>query len=381
MPSNTLLYLDNASTTKINPEILKTYTYLLNNYFANSSALYPIALEVRRLEDKARSEILGLFKLKNYRLIFTSGASEANNLAIKALAIKYQDQGKHLITTKIEHPSVYNSFKFLEEYLDFKVTYLDVDINGQIDLKQLKQSLTDQTLLVSIMGVNNELGTIINPKAWTKIVKANSKAFTHSDMVQALGHVEIDFDNLDLISFSAHKIGGLKGSGMLLMRDYLQLAPLISGGDQEYGVRGGTQDSAANIVLAKTVRLALENQAKNANKLSALKSYTFDKLKTINAVIIHTPLDKSVNHIINFSVKGVNSEIMLNALSKYAIYVSAGSTCQSDLYTDSRVLSSIYVDKTLQKSRIRISLSTDLSEVDIDYFIDKLKETIENYAI
>lgn len=381
MQSKDMLYLDSASTTNVNKEVLETYKYLLDNYFANSSALYPIAKEVSRLQEKSRSEILSLLNIKNYKLIFTSGATEANNIAIKSIAIKYQHLGKHLITTKIEHPSVYNSFRFLEEYLDFEVTYLDVDEFGQIDLDKLKNSLRNDTILVSIMNVNNEIGTLIPTSKWSSIVKANSNAFTHSDMVQALSYIDLDLENIDMASFSAHKINGLKGSGFLLMRDYLEVAPLISGGNQEFNIRAGTENTAINIVLSKTVRLALENLNKNRSKLEQLKTYTFDKLKEIKEIQINTPFEDSVNHIINFSTKGVNSEIMMNALSKYNIFVSAGSTCQSDINNDSRVLSSINVDRDLQKSRIRISLNKDLSYNDIDFFIDKLKEIINNYAI
>lgn len=381
MHYNDVMYLDNTSTNPIDPEVLKTYTKLLETYYANSGAIHALGRDVNRLHEKSRQEIIKLLNLANYRLIFTAGATEANNIAIKSVAMAYQDQGKHLITTQIEHPSVFNSFKFLEEYMGFEVTYLDVDDQGQIDLKELKQALRDDTILVSIMAVNNEVGTIINHNEWAKIVKANSRAFTHSDMVQALGNIPLDFTDIDMASFSAHKINGVKGSGFLIVRDYIKLVPLLSGGDQEYGLRAGTENAPANIVLAKTVRLALEKQALKTETVKTLNEYLYEELLKIDGVRINSSAKNSVYNIVNISVMGVGSEIMLNALSERKMYVSAGSTCQSDVHKRSRVLMSMQVPYENQQTRIRISLNPNLTLADIDTLVMTIKEIIKQYAI
>lgn len=381
MSYNKIFYLDNVSTNPINPEVLSTYTMLLEKYYANKSAIHALGREVYKLHEKSREEVLSLLNVKNSRLIFTAGATEANNMAIKSVAMANKAQGKHLITTNIEHPSVHNSFKFLEEYLDFEVTYLDVEADGRIDLNKLKAALREDTLLVSIMAVNNEVGAINDVAAWTKLVKDNSKAYTHSDMVQALGNIDLDFNNLDIATFSAHKINGVKGSGFLVIRDHIDMVPLISGGDQEFGIRPGTENSPANIVLAKTVRIALEEQVEKNEKLKALKDHFYDSLKDNPQVRFNSNQEHSVNTLVNISVLGVNSEIMLNALGQENMYVSAGSTCQSDVHKRSRVLMSL--DKPLenQQTRVRISLNTDLTIEDIDTIVLKITEIGEKYAV
>ena len=381
MSYNKILYLDNVSSTKIDPEILKTYTYVCEKYFANSSANHKLGREVLRLEEQAKNQILDLLGVKNYNLIFTSGATEANNMAIKSIALANQSRGKHLITSEIEHPSVYESFEFLKKYFNFEVTYLKVDKSGLIDLKSLEDSVRDDTILVSIMSVNNEIGVINNPQDWIKVVKNKSKAICHVDMVQAIGKIDLDFDGVDLASFSAHKINGVSGSGFLLARKHLDLIPLISGGPQQAKLRAGTPNSPANIVLAKTVRLTLENMLKNNEKLKILNDYLYRELSKIPEISLNSDQRCSVYNIINFSVSNVGSEIMMNALSRANIFVSAGSTCHKDLYEDSHVLAAIAKDGLSQRGRIRISLDASLSISDLEFFIEKIKEIINNYGI
>lgn len=375
------IYLDSVSSSKTSPIIMETYKEILNDYYANSSSIHKLGVQVSQLETKSQNQILKLLNIKNYRLIFTSGATEANNIAIKSYAIKNAHLGRHLITSKIEHPSVYESFKFLSDYLNFEVTYLNVDNTGQIDLKELKNSLRCDTILVSIMSVNNEIGTIINPQKWAKIVKANSKAVTHSDMVQALGKIELCFDDIDMASFSSHKIAGVNGSGFLLLRDHLEIAPLISGGLQQDGLRAGTPNSPANIVLAKTVRLALENLQSNNLKFKVFSEYLYKQLAAIKHISLNSFQNAGVYNIINFSVAGVESEIMMNALSNEGIYVSAGSTCLNEKSSESRVLKAIGRDVMAQRTRIRISLDENIEMPQLVRFIEVLKEIIDKYAI
>ena len=381
MSYNKILYLDNVSSTKIDPEILKTYTYVCEKYFANSSANHKLGSEVLRLEDLAKTQIFELLKVKNYNLIFTSGATEANNMAIKSTAIANQHLGKHLITSEIEHPSVIESFEFLKNYLGFEVSYIKVNDKGLVDLKDLEAKVRKDTILVSIMSVNNEIGVVNYPQDWIKVVKNKSKAICHVDMVQAIGKIDLDFSGVDLASFSAHKINGISGSGFLLARDHLDLIPLISGGPQQKNLRAGTPNSPANIVLAKTVRLTLENYKKNNEKIKYLSTYLYDELRKIPEISLNTNQDCSVANIINFSVSKVGSEVMMNALSRANIFVSAGSTCHKDLYEDSHVLAALGKDSLSQKGRIRISLDSSLDITDLEYFIKKIKEIINNYGI
>lgn len=381
MSYNKVLYLDNVSSTKTDSEILNTYTHICKKYFANSSANHRLGREVWRLEQQAKTQILDLLKVSNYNLIFTSGATEANNMAIKSVALANMHRGKHIITSEIEHPSVYESFEFLKKYLGFEVTYIKVDKSGLIDLESLEDSVCDETILVSIMSVNNEIGVINNPSDWIKVVKNKSKAICHVDMVQAIGKIDLDFDGVDLASFSAHKINGVNGSGFLLARKHLDLVPLISGGPQQDKLRAGTPNSPANIVLAKTVRLTLENMLKNNEKLKILNDYLYSELSKIPEISLNSDQINSVYNIINFSVSNVGSEIMMNALSEANIFVSAGSTCHQDLYEDSHVLTAINKDSLSQKGRIRISLDSSLDISDLEYFIKKIKEIINNYGI
>ena len=223
------VYLDAVSTTGVDEKVLETYKKLLDEYYCNSDALYDDGVAIYDMQEKARALIAGMLGVKKDELIFTAGASEANSLAIKGLALKHRDR-KHLITSIYEHSSVYNSFRQLEEDFGFEVTYLDPDENGQITPVAVKEALRDDTLLVSIMHVNNEIGAINDVEEIAKIVKRHPGTYFHCDITQSLGKLDIDLANIDMASFSAHKIHGLKGSGALMKKQFVELLPLISGG-------------------------------------------------------------------------------------------------------------------------------------------------------
>ena len=252
------VYLDAVSTTAVNPEVLDTYKKLLDKYYCNSDALYDDGVAIYDMQEKSRKMIGQMLGVSSNEVIFTSGASEANSLAIKGLALNHQNK-KHLITSIYEHSSAYNSFKQLENDFGFEVTYLKPDCNGNITAQMVKQALRDDTLLVSIMMVNNEIGSVNNIEEIGEVVKKHSGTFFHTDITQALGKTRIKLNNVDMASFSAHKIHGLKGSGVLIKKQHVQLLPLISGGQQEFSLRGGTSNALENIVLAKTLRIALEH--------------------------------------------------------------------------------------------------------------------------
>ncbi|MBQ2509280.1 MAG: aminotransferase class V-fold PLP-dependent enzyme, partial [Erysipelotrichaceae bacterium] len=243
------VYLDAVSTTAPDPEVRDTYRKLLDQYYCNSDALYDDGVAIYDMQEKARHIICDLFGIGKDELIFTSGASEANSLAIKGLCFAHPER-KHLITSIYEHSSVYNAMKQMEESFGYEVTYLDPDENGNITPAQVRENLRDDTLLVSVMAVNNEIGAINDVAQMASIVKKHRGAYFHTDITQAVGKIPVDLNDVDLASFSAHQIHGLKGSGGLIRKQHVELLPLISGGQQEFSLRGGTSNALVNIVLA-----------------------------------------------------------------------------------------------------------------------------------
>ena len=375
-----MIFFDSASTTPLHPEVLKTYVYILENYFANSDALYDYALKSSSLMEQSREQIASMLKVKDNEIFFTSGASESNNMLIKGISFAYQHKGKHLITSAVEHSSVMGAFKQLEEYFGFEVTYLPVNSKGVVECEQLKKALRPDTILVSIMSVNNEVGSINDLKALSKIVKTYSHAFFHSDCTQSLAKMEIPMECLDAASFSAHKIYGCKGSGFLYKKVNIQLLPLINGGQQEEGLRGGTSNHPCNIVLAKTLRLAMEKMDEHRQKVAQLNDLLRRELNRMDDIIINSPED-ATPYILNFSCTCMTSEIMLNALNERQIYVSAQSTCHSKTKSVSEVLLAMGIGQKRASQALRISFSYLNTEEEVIEFIRNLKEILNEYRI
>lgn len=370
------IYLDNASTTQLNEEVLSSYQKMIATYFENSDALYDSGVKVKSFQENSRKAIADFFNVPKESIIFTSGASEANNIAIKG-SVFFDNDRKHIITSSIEHSSVLNAMYQLRDYFGFDLTILEVDIQGKINLETLKNSLNKNTCLVSLMYVNNEVGSINPIKEAAKIIKKNSNAIFHVDMVQALGKINIDLHDIDLASFSAHKIEGLKGSGLLIKKPHIKLLPLINGGQQEFGLRGGTSNALVNSLLYKTIRLCYENQ--DNNYINKLNNYFINQLLTIDGILINSPED-GVKNIINFSYEKIYSEVMMNALNNKGIMVSAQSTCASNSNNPSRVLLSMGYSNIRSNTCIRVSLSRHNTKDEIDYFITTLKEIVSKYG-
>ncbi len=373
-----MVYFDNTSTTKVADEVLDTYDQVLRKYYVNSEAIYPSGMEVHNLMEKSRSQIARLLNVLPKEIIFTSGGSEANNLAIKGTALKRAEIGKHIITSAVEHSSVINSCRWLEKYFGFEITYLPVTPNGSIDPAELRKAMRPDTILVSLMLVNNESGAINPLDEIRETVKKHHNCYLHVDCVQALGKQDIDLKDVDLASFSAHKINGLKGSGFLVAKQHVQLAELISGGQQENHLRGGTANSPANIVLAKTVRLALEKRQQQGDKIRELHDYLYQQLKMIDKVVINSP-ENGTPYLINFSALTVTSQVMMNALAQRGFEVSAQSTCDSnDAF--SKVIAAMYDEPDRLKGTIRISLGYEHTREDIDALLRAIREVIEAYG-
>ncbi|MDO4197559.1 MAG: cysteine desulfurase family protein [Erysipelotrichaceae bacterium] len=365
------VYLDAVSTTSVHPEVLDTYKKLLDKYYCNSDALYDDGVAIYDMQEKARKNIAQMLKVKKEDIIFTSGASEANSLAIKGLCLKNKDR-KHLITSIYEHSSTYNAFRQMEEF-GYEVTYLKPDQNGVITAEMVEEAIRKDTLLVSVMMVNNEIGSINDINEIGKTVKKHPGVYFHSDITQALGKLEIDLNNVDMASFSAHKIHGLKGSGALYRKSHIELMPIISGGQQEFSIRGGTSNALVNIVLAKTLRLSLEKMRSDEVYLNSLHKRLMDGLNDM--VTINSPLG-GLKSLINISTP-VQSEVLLNALNNKGIMVSSKSTCGSKKNEPNRTLNSMDIDDTYA---IRVSFDYTNTIEDIDYFIECLKEILKRYA-
>ena len=371
-----MIYLDYVATTPLRPEVLTTYNNLLEKYFFNADSIYDKGIEVNRLMEHSRKLISEMLKVKEDELIFTSCGSESNNLAIKGVAFQYQNRGKHIITTAIEHSSVYETCKELEKTFGFEVTYLKVDQKGRISLQELQDSIRDDTILVSIMYVNNEIG-VINPIEEIKqIVKKYDKIKLHFDMVQALGKLPINLTDVDLASFSAHKIYGLKGSGLLFKRRSTTIVPLINGGQQEFGLRGETSNACSNIVFAKTLRLALEDFDNKAKHIKMINSYARKCLNQIEGVIINSDETCCISSILNFSCPGYKPEVILHDLESEEIYLSTRSACSSKSENISRIMAQLNLDKEIASSALRISFGEHTTIEDIDKFCYYLQESL-----
>ncbi|MGI6608327.1 MAG: cysteine desulfurase family protein [Erysipelotrichaceae bacterium] len=371
-------YFDYASTTPVNDEVLNSYFKVQTDYFVNSQSIYPRGLEVNKLMEKSREKTASLLGVSAKEVIFTSSGSEANNLAIKGAALKRREYGKHIISSNVEHSSVENSLRWLKEYFGFEVTYLPVNQNGIIEIDDLIRALRKDTILVSIMYVNNESGAIMPIEEIKKVVRRYPDCYLHCDCVQALGKIDIDLTNIDMASISAHKIYGVKGSGVLIKKQHVQLAEVISGGSQEYNLRGGTSNAAANIVFSKTLRLALKAFRNNRDRIKEYHNYFIQELKKIDKVVINSPEDGCCG-VVNFSCLTVTSQVMMNALALKGFEVSATSTCDSSLAV-SRVISQMFKEENRLKGTIRVSISYLNTLDEIKRLLKAIKECIEDYG-
>ncbi len=372
------IYFDNASTTNINPEVLKSYRQLLDQYYVNSESLYDEGSLISRMMEKARSAIAGLLDVQPDEIIFTSGSSESNTSAVKGVCFADMSR-KHIITTNVEHSSIMNACRQMEEVFGYDVTYLPVGKDGTVSAKQVLNALRADTALVTIMHVNNEVGSINPLEEIAEIVKKKSHAYMHADLTQSIGKVSLDMKNIDLASISAHKLEGLKGSGILIKKKHVPFVPLINGGEQEAGLRGGTSNACVNMVFAKTLRLALENGKKSHDYIEQLSRKLEAGLREIEGVEINHP-QNHVPSVINFSYENIPSEVMQNALNRKGFMVSARSTCASKSLDPSYVLSAMGYSDKRASSCIRVSLSRHNTEEEVQLFLKALKEVIAQYG-
>lgn len=373
-----MIYLDNSATTKPYKEVLDTFLKVNENFYANPSSIHSFGGQIEKLIQQSREQVASLLDIKQKEVFFTSGGTESNNLAIKGTAIQYGHRGKHIITTKIEHPSVLNAVKQLEIF-GYSVTYLDVDAQGRIQPEQVKDAIKEDTILVSVMQVNNEIGSVQPIREIGMLLADYPKILFHVDAVQACGKVPLILREklIDLCSISAHKIHGIKGTGMLFVRDGLELSPIISGGEQEGNLRSGTENTGGIVSFAKALRMHLIESKQQLPKMEENQRYLREELEKMEGVTVHTPVEHHAPHILNFSIEDFKGEVVVHALDLHEVFVSTTSACSSKQSKPSRTLLSMGVSKSQANSSIRISLSFHNTMEECRQFIQLLKKEIE----
>lgn len=372
------VFLDYASCTPVDHEVYSTYAKLVKEYYVNSEAVYSAGVEVNKLVETSRKQIAKLLQAKPEEILFTSGASEANSFAIKGYALANMHKGKHIISSAMEHSSVYNSIQQLQRYFGFEVTLLPVQKDGTIALCDLREAMREDTILVSMMAVNNEIGSVQDIGAISEIVHRNKKTKLHVDAVQSIGKIDFSFDLVDMATITAHKLYGIKGCGVLYRKQNIELMPLINGGQQEFGLRGGTLNAPACIVFAKTLRLALEHKQEHYNHVQKLNDFVREEVAILEDIHINSPIG-GCPYIFNFSCTSVGSEIMMNALNALGICVSTQSTCSSRTKAPSHTLVAMGYDDSITYGAIRISFSHLTTWEEVRYFITSLKEIIHEF--
>ncbi|MCA0969804.1 cysteine desulfurase [Halobacillus litoralis] len=376
-----MIYLDNSATTQPHPEVLESYKKVADKFFANPSSVHRFGSEVERLLQQTRNQAAEWFGVQPKEVIFTSGGTEGNNMAIKGIALMHQSRGKHLITSQVEHPSVIEAFRAMES-LGFDVTYLPVDSEGKVNPQDVSEAMREDTILVSIMSVNNELGTIQPIQEIGGIVNEYPKAFFHVDHVQGLGKIDVSLnkDHIDLCTVSGHKVHGLKGTGALLMKQEVLLFPLLHGGGQEQEKRAGTENLPGSVAFVKALRFLFEDQEKKRNHLNQLRESLWNELQEIEGVFINSPKN-GAPHILNFSVPGFKPEVLIHTLSERDIYISTKSACSSKQPDVSAVLKACNVDRERTTSALRVSMSYTNTEEELMTFVQALKASIEQLQV
>jgi len=359
------VYLDNASTTKVKDEVIRSMQVYQTEIYSNPSSIHSQGEKAKQALEKARKIIADKLNAKPNEIIFTSGATESNNLALRGIA-NYYKKG-HIITTKIEHASILETCKELEKQ-GFKITYLDVDQEGYIDLKDLETKITKETILISIIHVNNEIGTIQDLNKISEIALKYKIKF-HTDTAQSFCKIDINSKNIDLISLNSHKIHGPKGIGALYIKTGTKLTPQITGGGQEFNLRSGTENLPAIIGFAKAVELFTET-----DQISKLQKYFIEELLNIPGTKLNGPINRLCNNI-NLQFPKIESDSLLLKLDQQGIYTSTGSACSSK--KPSHVLKAIGLTDKQIKHSLRLSLSIFNNKEQIDYTIKKIKEILQ----
>lgn len=369
------IYLDNASSTRIDDRVLSEMLPYFSEYYGNASSNHDYGKSVNKAIENARLQIAKTINCNNQEIIFTSGATESINLALKGFTEFNVDKGNHIITVKTEHKAVLSTCEYLET-IGYEVTYLNVDKNGLINLNELKESIRNTTILIAIMYVNNETGVIQPIKQIGEIARNNHVTF-FCDATQAVGKINIDVDNeyIDMLCFSGHKMNGPKGIGVLYKKRGIDLTPLIHGGSQEKGLRSGTYNTPSIIGLGKACELTTQEMIEVNIQLKILNNYLIECIDKITSFNIVSNKDLRVSNIINLIIPGLESDVFIGSLKNIAL--SNGSACNSELLEESHVLKAIKPDNFYRNNSLRISLDKFSSKEDIDLFCSFLKKHLK----
>lgn len=370
------VYFDNSATTKPYDEVIDVVADAMRNYYGNPSSAYSLGLKSENKMNESREDLAKSINCSKEEIVFTSGGSESNNFLIRG----FVREGSHIITTKIEHPSVLNICKELEA-TGIRVTYLNVDNNGRINISELKEAINKDTVVVSIMHVNNEIGSVQDIESIGKLIKEKSSRIKfHVDAVQSYGKYKIDVhkSKIDLLSASAHKIHGPRGIGFAYVRKGLVPKPLIFGGGQERSFRAGTENIAAMAGFAKASQIIHASRKENFDKVKALKAYFVEKLNSFEKIKINSPVSEEFSpYVLNVSFIKVRAEVLLHLLEEANIFVSTGSACSSKDTKDSHVLMAIGLKDDEIKGTIRFSFNEYNTKEEVDYTIDILNKSLK----
>ena len=374
-----MIYLDNSATTKPYKEVLNTFIQVNESFYANPASIHAAGVESNALLDRARAQIAKILRTDDRQVLFTAGGTESNNFAIFGIAKANTHKGKHIITTEIEHASVLEAIRVLEAD-GYEIDYLSVDSTGVISLQELQEKLRKDTVLVSIMHVNNEMGAIQPIEEAAKIIHKNSRATFHVDAVQSFGKLPVYFQDdagPDILSISGHKIHGLKGSGVIAFRKKMNIAPLLLGGGQEYGLRSGTVAVPQAVALAKAARMAFENLEQSMKKYRKWHNELMEFLSGFGNLIHILSTPEGAAHILSFSVKDLKGEILINALQKRGIIVSTSSACSSKQRKTSHVVLALKTPPNFVNGVIRLSFGGLTTDEDIQQFKKAFTEVMK----
>lgn len=373
-----MIYFDNSATTKVAPEVLKTYQTVSEKIWGNPSSLHNMGELAFNLLEQSRKQIADLLNVKPHEIFFTSGGTEGDNWVVKGTAIEKRTFGKHIITTAVEHPAITNSMEQLKQ-LGYEITYLPVDKEGRISIQDLKDAIRPDTILVSIMAVNNEIGTLQPIKEAAEVLKKYPKIHFHIDAVQGIGkgiQSQIFNDRVDFITFSGHKFHAPRGIGFIYAREGRRIAPLMTGGGQEKNQRSGTENLPAIAGMAKALRLLLQNEKQNVQQQQSVKETIYDHVSKFENVTMFSHRNEGfAPHILCFAIKGVRGETVVHAFEKYDIFISTTSACSSKKQVESSTLAAMKTPEDIVTSAIRVSLDAENTVAEAEKFnqvFDKL---------
>ncbi|HIT13037.1 MAG TPA: cysteine desulfurase NifS [Candidatus Scatomonas merdigallinarum] len=373
-----MIYLDNAATTKTAPEVVEAMLPYFSEHYGNPSSIYSLAGESKDAVTKARETIAGILGARTEEIYFTAGGTESDNWAIKAAFEAYKAKGNHIITTKIEHHAVLHTCQYLEKERGAKVTYLDVDENGLVKLEELEKAITPETILISVMFANNEIGTIQPVREIGMIAREHGILF-HTDAVQAFGQLPIDVDacRIDMLSSSAHKINGPKGIGFLYIRKGVKIRSFVHGGAQERKRRAGTENVPGIVGYGAAAKLAADTMEERTAKERELRDYMIGRIQSeVECCRLNGDPVKRLPNNVNFSFEFVEGESLLIMLDMEGICASSGSACTSGSLDPSHVLLAIGLPHELAHGSLRLTLSAETTKEEIDYTVDKIKEIV-----